>query len=296
VGSRRRAGQQPGTGDHMTAVAMTPLERLRERVERLGPLCLGVDPNPDALPEHLTRDVHGIETFARGLLEAAAPSAAAIKINVAFFEAFGSAGWAALERVRADVPPDHVLILDAKRGDIGSTAERYAEALFGRLAADAVTVSPYLGEDAILPFLAHPDRMVYVLARTSNPSAGTLQDLPVRTGAEELPLHHAVARWVAERWPEARVGLVVGATAPGELRALRRIVPEPGFLVPGIGPQGGDPATAAKACHGTRAPGLVNVTRGISGAATGSDWRTAAAGEAERWRGLLSGSGATLSS
>jgi orotidine-5'-phosphate decarboxylase len=275
---------------------VTPLERLRERVERLGPLCLGLDPNPHALPEHLTRDVHGIEAFARGLLEAAAPSAAAVKINVAFFEAFGSAGWAALERVREDIPKDHVLILDAKRGDIGPTAERYAEALFGRLAADAVTVSPYLGEDAILPFLAHPNRMVYVLARTSNPSAGTLQDLRVRTEAEDVPLHHAVARWVSQRWPEGRVGLVVGATAPEELRTLRGLVPEPGFLVPGIGSQGGDLAAAAEACHGTRAPGLVNVTRGISGAATGPDWRAAVAREAERWRGLLSGSGATLSS
>ncbi|HET6381352.1 MAG TPA: orotidine-5'-phosphate decarboxylase [candidate division Zixibacteria bacterium] len=270
-----------------------PLERLRARVARLGPLCLGIDPHPDALPEGIERGVRGVEAFARGLLEAAAPHAAAVKINVAFFEAFGSAGWAALERVRADVPPEHVFIADAKRGDIGSTAERYAEALLGRLTADAVTLSPYLGEDAIDPFLAVPGRMAYVLARTSNPSAGTLQDLPV--GAEGRPLHHAVAAWVAERWPDGRVGLVVGATAPDELRELRRLVPGPGFLVPGIGAQGGDMAAAAEACHGTRAPGLVNVSRAIASAAQGPHWRAAVAGEARRWQAMLSAPGATLS-
>ena len=124
--------------------------------------------------------------------------------TVAFFEAFGSSGVAALERLRADLPADLFVILDAKRGDIGPTAERYAAALFGHLAADAVTLSPYLGEDAIEPFLEHEDRVVYVLARTSNASAGTIQDLPV----DGAMLHERVARWVAERWPGTRVAIV----------------------------------------------------------------------------------------
>ena len=159
---------------------MTPLERLQARVARLGmPLCLGIDPHPDQLPGELSHDVRGVETFARGVVEAAGEHAVAIKVNVAFFEAFGSAGWAALERLRGDLPADQFLVLDAKRGDIGSTAERYAEGLFGTLGADAVTVSPYLGADAIEPFLAFPDRVVFVLARTSNPNAGDLQDLVV---------------------------------------------------------------------------------------------------------------------
>ena len=167
----------------------TPLERLRSRQAALGaPLCLGIDPHPDALPDDLTRDAAGIERFARGVLEAAAEFASAVKINVAFFEAFGSAGWAALERIRGDIPGEHVLILDAKRGDMGSTAERQATALFGRLDADGVTLSPYLGEDAIQPFADYPDRLIYVLARTSNPDAGRLQDLPVRTDGAERPL------------------------------------------------------------------------------------------------------------
>jgi orotidine-5'-phosphate decarboxylase len=263
---------------------MTPLERLRVRSGRLGaPLCLGVDPHPDRLPEELPRTIDGIETFARGLIEAAAGDAIAVKINVAFFEAYGAAGWAALERTRADVPADLVCLLDAKRGDIGSTAERYAEGLFGRLDADGVTLSPYLGADAVEPFLAHPDRLVYVLARTSNPSAGTLQSLE----AGGAPLHLHVARWVAGRWPGGRVGLVVGATAPAELAEIRKAVPGPAFLVPGIGEQGGDLEAAARACDGAWAPGVVSVSRGIAGASRGGDWRAAAASAASALRGRM---------
>ena len=268
-----------------------PLERLRARIERLGaPLCLGIDPHPDALPDELPRDVQGVERFARGLVEAAAEHAAAVKVNVAFFEAFGSPGWAALERLVADLPQDHFLVLDAKRGDIGSTAERYATALFGHLDADAVTLSPYLGEDAVEPFLAYPGRLVYLLARTSNPSAGTLQDLPVG-GA---PLHERVATWAASTWPDGRVGLVVAATAPTELARLRRLVPAPGFLVPGVGAQEGDLAAALDHCHGTAAPGLVSISRGIAAASRGDGWRAAAAASAQSWLGRMQEAGATL--
>jgi len=272
-----------------------PVERLRARLHDLGaPLCLGIDPNPDALPDGLSPDVRGVEAFARGLLEAAADAAMAVKVNVAFFEAFGAAGWAALERLRSDVPADHVLILDAKRGDIGSTAERQAASLLGELRADGVTLSPYLGEDAIEPFLAHPDRLVYILARTSNPSAGTFQDLRIEGTRERL--HERVGAWAAERWPEPRVGLVVGATAGDELLSLRRLLPGPAFLVPGVGAQGGDVEAAVRSCHGQLAPGLVNVTRGIGGASMGADWRQAAAAAAQRWRGIMAEAGATLAS
>ena len=261
-----------------------PLERLRTRLARLeAPLCLGIDPHPDRLPAALPSDVRGIETFARGVIEAASEHAVAVKVNVAFFEAFGSAGWAALERVRADVPADVLCVLDAKRGDIGSTAERYASGLFGHLGADAVTVNPYLGEDAIEPFLAYPDRLVYVLARTSNPSAPRIQELSV----DGEPVHLRVARWVAEHWPDGRAGLVVGATASDELVRVRNAVPGPGFLVPGVGAQGGDLAAAVATCTGEWAPGLVSISRGIAEASTGADWATAAGSAAEAWRGRM---------
>lgn len=262
----------------------SPLDRLRRRTELLGaPLCLGVDPHPNQLPRDLPRDVAGIESFARGLIEAAAEHVVAVKLNVAFFEAWGSAGWAALERVRRDVPAELVCILDAKRGDIGTTAERYAAGLFGHLEADAVTLSPYLGEDAIEPFLGYRDRLVYVLARTSNPSAARLQELEV----EGEPLHVAVARWVAETWTDGRVGLVVGATAPTELERVRDAAPGPAFLVPGVGAQGGDLARAVRTCHGAWAPGLVAVSRAIAGASIGKDWREAAAAATGQLRGRM---------
>ena len=260
------------------------LARLRARRSLVGsPLCLGVDPNPDQLPEGLSPDVDGIESFARGLIEAVGPHVCAVKINVAFFEALGSAGWAALERVRADVPRDLVCILDAKRGDIGPTAERYAESLFGRLDADGVTLSPYLGEDAVEPFLDRGGRLVYLLARTSNPSAGRIQSLV----ADSEPIHLHVARWAAARWPDGRVGLVVGATAPGELDSVRSAVPGPGFLVPGVGTQGGDLAAAARGADGAWAPGLVSVSRAIAGASTGPDWAQAAMASAKGLAGRL---------
>lgn len=262
----------------------TPLDRLRARREALGaPLCLGIDPHPDQLPDELPPTVAGVEAFTRGIIEAASAQAVAVKINVAFFEALGSEGWAALERVRRDIPDGVICILDVKRGDIGSTAERYATGLFGHLEADAVTLSPYLGEDAITPFLDYPGRLVYLLARTSNPSAPQLQNL---VGDGE-PIYLRVARWAAATWDDGRVGLVVGATAPDELAQVRATVPGPAFLVPGVGAQGGELAASARACDGAWAPGVVSVSRGITGASRGTDWREAAARAAGELRARM---------
>ncbi len=269
----------------------TVLERLRARRAEIGaPLCLGVDPRPDRLPDGLPADVQGLETFARGLVEAVGNTVVAVKLNTAYFEVFGSAGWAALERVRKAIPHGPMVVIDAKRGDIGPSAEKYAEAIMGRLEADAATLQPYLGEDAIEPFLAWPDRIVYLLARTSNPSAGRLQDLAV----DGVPLAEVVARWAADRWPDGRVGLVVGATEPDELRRLRAAVPGPSFLVPGVGAQGGDLSAAVACCDGTTAPGLVNISRAIAEAARGPDWQTAAANAAHGWIADMRNAGATL--
>ena len=262
----------------------TYLERLDARIRLTGSvLCVGIDPDPDALPEGFTRDARGIGAFARLVLEAAGPSAAAVKVNVAFFERWGSAGIRELEGLRALVPPDLPFIADAKRGDIGSTAEQYASALFDALDADAVTVSPYLGAEAIRPLLDRPDRFAYVLCRTSNPGAGELQELMVEADATSHapaePLAHRVARRVAG-WEvhHGTVGLVVGATAPVELERVRAIVPGLPFLVPGVGAQGGDADGALTHGPATEPPGgraaggalLINVSRGIAGAATGA--------------------------
>ena len=257
------------------------LERLGARTRATGTvLCLGLDPDPDALPDGFSRDLAGVERFAALLLEAAAPVAAAVKPNLAFFEAFGSAGIAALERLRATVPPDLPVIADAKRGDIGSTAARQAVALFDVLGADAVTVSPYLGAEAIAPLLERPDRFAYVLCRTSNPGAGEIQDLGLLAdddaGARPERVHERIARLAAGWGPGGTVGLVVGATAPEELATTRAIAPGLPFLVPGVGAQGGaietvlryGPATADPGSAGTGGGLLVNVSRAIASAAT----------------------------
>lgn len=272
----------------------TYLGRLGARIAAVGTsLCLGVDPDPEAFPEGFRRDAQGVEYMGSLILEAALPRAAAVKFNLAFFEAFGAMGIAALERLRARVPADVPVIADAKRADIGSTAARQAVAIFDVLGADAVTLNPYLGRDALEPFLARRDRFAYVLCRTSNPGAAEFQGLM----ADGQPLFLAVARRVAG-WAQegAPVGLVVGATAPAELAQVRAAAAELPFLVPGLGAQGGDaaavlaagPATAGAAASTRGGALLVNVSRGIASAAVyGANPVTPIAAAAEHWAGVL---------
>ena len=257
------------------------LERLAARTAATGTLlCLGLDPDLGMLPTGFPRDVVGVERFCALVLEAAAPYAAAVKPNLAFFEAFGAPGLEALERLRAAIPDGLPVIADAKRGDIGSTAARQAVALFDRLDADAVTVNPYLGGEAIAPLLERDDRFAYVLCRTSNPGAGEVQDLVVgddrANGWPAEALHLRVAR-LATGWGRGgTVGLVVGATAPEELAAVRGVAPSLALLVPGIGAQGGDIGPVLEYGPATAPPGggrpggglLVNISRGILAAAS----------------------------
>lgn len=245
-------------------------------------LCVGIDPEATALPDGFPQTLAGVERFARLIVEAALPYAAAVKPNLAFFEAYGAPGVAALERLRGLVPADVPFIADAKRGDIGSTAARQAVALYDVLGADAVTVNPYLGAEAIGPLIDRPEGFAYVLCRTSNAGAGELQGLEVAADASAghpaEPLWARVARRAATWGPGGTVGLVVGATAPAEMAAIRALVPGLAFLVPGVGAQGGEiePVLAAGPAGtvpaGGRAGGglLVNVSRGIARAALGS--------------------------
>jgi orotidine-5'-phosphate decarboxylase len=278
------------------------LERLAARSVEVGSvLCLGLDPDPAAIPVAFGRGVAGAEAFCRVVVEAALPFAAAVKPNLAFFEAFGSSGLAALERLRASLPGDVPVVIDGKRGDIGTTAARIAVALFDGLGADAITVNPLVGSAAIEPLLARADRFAYVLARTSNEGAGELQDLivaaDVTDGAPAEALALRIARR-ARRWGAGgTVGLVVGATAPAELERIRAIAPELPFLVPGVGAQGGDVGATlthgrATAGPGSREPGgglLVNVSRGIMAAAsaTGDDAAERLAAAARDWAARL---------
>ncbi|MBL7201539.1 MAG: orotidine-5'-phosphate decarboxylase [Anaerolineae bacterium] len=240
---------------------MSFFDRLREAATRNGSLlCVGLDPRPDRFPDEVLASPDPILAFNRRIVDATRDLVCAYKPNYAFYEAQGLEGLRALRGTIDYIGPEIPVILDAKRGDIGATAEAYAQAAFEVWGAGAVTVAPYLGGDSVLPFTAYEDRGVFVLCHTSNPSASELQTL--RCGGE--PLYRHVAR-LAGRWSECgNVGLVVGATYPQALREIRELAPETWFLVPGIGAQGGDLEGAVAA--GLRPDGLgmvINVSRGV---------------------------------
>ncbi len=219
-------------------------------------LCVGLDPHPGAVPEGYA----SVSAFMRGIIAQTADLAAAFKPNIAFFEAMGRLGWEALYETLAAIPDDIPVLLDAKRNDISSTAAAYARAVYDELGADAVTVNPYLGEDGVAPFLAYQDRGVFILCKTSNPSAGELQDW----AQYGVPLYRRVAE-LAGTWAGGReIGLVVGATYPEAMAEIRAAWPKTWFLVPGVGAQGGDLEAALQA--GLRPDGrgvLINSSRAI---------------------------------
>ncbi len=251
---------------------MTFVERLDAAVEQCDSLlCVGLDPQgvPDA-PAALR--------FCVELIDATLGEACAYKPNLAFFEQFGSSGYAALETLRGRVPADRVYILDGKRGDLGNTAEAYARSLFDVLGADAVTVNPLQGRDAVEPFLARDGRGVFILTRTSNPGATDLLDARLEGGQR---LYERIVE-LGLRWdPGGSVGFVVGATDPGAVRDVRARAPDAPLLLPGVGAQGGPVEQSVRAgvdARGGRA--LVVSSRGIAAAAEGPA-RAAAALRAE---------------
>lgn len=262
-------------------------QRLAESAARAGSwLCVGLDPEPDAFPAGMGAD----ETleFLLGVIEATAEVACAYKPNAAFFEALGSVGHEALAEVCAQVPEGIPVILDGKRNDIGNTARKYAEAAFDELGADAVTVTPYLGRDTVEPFAAYAERGVFLLARTSNPSAGDFQDLAVGPGGAKL--YEVVARKAMEWNHEfGNLGLVAGATYPDELARLRGICgPDVPLLIPGVGAQGADAAaTRAKGADASGRFAVVNVGRAILQAGKGDSWQQQVADAARRFAGQL---------
>ncbi|MFA5945159.1 MAG: orotidine-5'-phosphate decarboxylase [Candidatus Thermoplasmatota archaeon] len=245
--------------------------RLAASAKRAGSwLCVGLDPDPEHYPADMTSE--DTLEFLLTVAEATAGVACAVKPNAAFFEALGAVGHEALYGLVERLPPGLPVILDGKRNDIGNTAAKYAEAAFEDLGVDAVTVTPYLGRDTVEPFADYVDKGVFLLARTSNASAGDFQDLDV--GGQKL--YQAVAK-KAMAWNKEwhNLGLVAGATYPGELADLRTIcgdgVP---LLIPGVGAQGADARTTIQKgadSHGHFA--VVNVGRAILQAGKGDDWR-----------------------
>jgi len=255
-------------------------------------LCVGLDPVQARFPNPLDDEpdvTRAIVSFNAGVVAATSDLVCAYKPNLGFYLAYGAAGIAALEETRRLIPAHIPTILDAKVGDIGSTAEAYATGYFDTWGFDAITVNPYLGEDSLAPFLSRRDRGVVVVCKTSNPGSADLQNLTLDANNGQQPLYLTVADRVAgwaERWP-ATLGLVVGATYPDELAEVRRRCPDAPILLPGIGAQAGDLEASLRAGLDSRDLGIiVSASRSVlyAGTRQDADWTAAVRKEAARLR------------
>jgi orotidine-5'-phosphate decarboxylase len=274
-------------------------------------LCVGLDPDPVQIPAKFGEGAKGVENFCKEIIEATSDLVCAYKPNAAFFEALGAEGWEALIQTVKSVPEQIPVILDCKRGDIGNTAQMYAKSAYEIIGADAVTLSPYLGKDSIEPFIKYRDKGAFILCLTSNPSGAELQkkivlldDPPsgaglspqskAKTFAEffnisTTDLYLYVAR-MAKEWNQYdNIGLVVGATSPGELKTVRNLVGDDmPILIPGVGTQGGDLEKSLD--HGSNSAGklaIINISRAVIYAESKGDDENAIRMAAEAFRNQI---------
>lgn len=250
-------------------------------------LMVGLDPDPERFPAGLHGSKHAIFEFCREIVDATAPYVCGFKPQIAYFAAQRAEDQleALCQHIRENYP-SLPLVLDAKRGDIGSTAEQYAIEAFERYGADAVTVNPYMGYDSVAPYLEWKDRGIIVLCRTSNPGGSDLQFLEDREGT---PLYLRVASMVADQWNQnEQCGLVVGATFPHEIAKVRERVADMPLLIPGIGAQGGSIPDTVRAGRDSRALGMmINSSRAVLYASAGDNWREAASHAAKATRDAI---------
>ena len=252
-------------------------------------LCVGLDPEPTKFPGKLRDDSNKIYDFCAAIVDATADLAIAFKPQIAYFAAHRAEGQ--LERLMEHmrrVAPQVPIILDAKRGDIGSTAEQYAIEAFERYGADAVTLSPFMGFDSVAPYLKYQGKGAFLLCRTSNPGGDDLQNQRFASVEGQPLLYEHVARLAQGPWNlNGQLGLVVGATCPAEIERVRVVAPTLPLLIPGVGAQGGDAVATVKAGWRPGAPIIVNSSRAIIYASSGDDFAEAARREAVRTRDLL---------
>ncbi len=254
-------------------------------------LCIGLDPAPQSMP---TVD---LLSFNKAIIENTADLVCAYKPNLAFYEALGLDGLKALEKTLEYLPKDIPVIGDAKRGDIGHTAEAYARALFEVWGFDAATVNPYFGYDSLEPFFAYKEKGVFILCKTSNPGSGDFQDLLCQQSkSKAVPLWELVAIKTRGWNKEGNLGLVVGATFPEQLKRLRQLCPDLPVLIPGIGTQGGDLELAVGyGSDKNREKAIISISRGIIYASRGKDFAIAARNSAAQWRDKMNEIAASLS-
>ncbi len=274
---------------------MNFIDRLARAESRNGSLlCVGLDPEPARFPDTLRGDAGKIFDFCAAIVDATADLVLAFKPQIAYFAAHRAE--AQLEQLMAHMrrsAPHVPVILDAKRGDIGATAEQYAIEAFERYGADAVTLSPFMGFDSVQPYLKRHDKGAFLLCRTSNPGGDDLQNQRLAGVDGEPLLYEHIARLAQGRWnTNGQLGLVVGATYPAEIARVRELAPTLPLLIPGVGAQGGDAASTVRAgwrgAHGrSTGPIVVNSSRAILYASAGADFVDAARNEARRTRDVL---------
>ena len=244
-------------------------------------LCVGLDPVLEKLPSSLPQNLEGIEIFLLDIIKATEEFALAYKPNLAYFEVYGSKGFALLEKILEAIPDSSIVLADAKRGDIGHSSEMYAKALFETFQFDAVTVHPYQGTDSLEPFFEYAEKGVFVCCLTSNPGAS---DFIIPND-----LYLKVASRAQEEWnTHKNIGLVVGATYPEKISQIRQVAPDLPFLIPGVGTQKGDLHSAlTKSQNASKTPYLINVSRSLLYASPREDFAEQATHEAKRLLELI---------
>lgn len=247
-------------------------------------VCVGLDSDLTKIPKHLLRFDNPILEFNKCIIEATRDLVCAYKLNLAFYEALGEIGWRTVKETLAVIPSPIITIGDAKRGDIGNTAEMYAKSLFDDFGFSAVTVNPFMGFDAVEPFMRDERRGVFILALTSNPGAKDFEYVKVK----EKPLYEHIIGKV-KRWnTKGNCGLVIGATRPKELQRVRTLVPDMPLLIPGVGAQGGDLKAAVRfGCDKNGGMAIINSSRGIIYASSGEDFADAARAAAMKLRDAM---------
>ncbi len=262
---------------------MKSSEKLKHKIkENRTFLCAGLDTDINKLPAHMEKSTDNIIEFNRSIIEATKDFVCSYKINFAFYEQYGAKGFEILKETFDIIPDDIFTIADAKRGDIGNTSGAYAKSCFEYFRADSVTVNPYMGKDSVMPFLEHQDKVVFLLALTSNPGSDDFQKI--------ISEDKFVYRYVIEKssqWAESEnIGYVTGATHPNEITEIRRIVPENPLLIPGIGAQGGNLEAVLNAVKGTTA--LINVSRSLIYASSDKNFANISRKVAENYKHIMS--------
>ena len=269
---------------------MTFIEMLLDAQQRNDSmLCVGLDPEPSRFPDPFKGNAARIFDFCARIVDATADQVIAFKPQIAYFAAHRAEDQ--LEKLMAHIraaAPHVPVILDAKRGDIGSTAQQYAREVFERYGADAVTLSPFMGFDSVQPYLQYPGKGAFLLCRTSNPGGDDFQNQRLSSIEGEPLLYEHVARLAQGPWnTNGQLGLVVGATYPAEIERVRQVAPTLPLLIPGVGAQGGDAVATVKAGWRADAPIVVNSSRAILYASSGADFADAARRESQKTRQLL---------